>query len=290
MPQARLPESSGGSYIRYYTNGGEALADYEIGNSSTVTLTAEMLPALEKDGYYFAGWYTTVDFRNGTKVEEGDTVSLADNYLHLYAKWMQGIPGQISRITNAVNDIKAAIEEKGGTVPEDAQVDDLADIIRNMSTPQQNLVLPCTLTNYEHYYAVGSHSVSVNGGSMAVSETQTPYVVGYYNRGSSNKYSAVMVTAPDQAISGTIKSITLRLTVTTNNNNAVYVGKVTDTSDLTNTGGTPWYTGKNTGYILKDITDLGYTAGCSYSLIQDSNSTSSVDIVVTGAALIIETE
>lgn len=134
MPQARLPESSEGYFVRYHTNGGEALADYKISNSSTVTLTADMLPAPEKDGYYFAGWYTTVDFRNGTKVEEGDTVSMGFNYLDLYAKWMQGIPGQISRITNAVNDIKAAIEEKSGTVPDDAQVDDLADIIRNIST------------------------------------------------------------------------------------------------------------------------------------------------------------
>lgn len=44
-----------------------------------------------------------------------------------------GIPGQIARITNAVNDIKSAIEDKGGTVPEDAQVDDLAAIVRSLS-------------------------------------------------------------------------------------------------------------------------------------------------------------
>lgn len=200
------------------------------------------------------------------------------------------IQSHITRIADGVEDIRAAITEMGGTVPAEAKVEDLGDIIRNLSAPQTSTIIPCTLTSYEHYYAVGKNSVTINGGRMTVSETQTPYVVGYYNRGSSNKYSAVMVTAPSQAVSGTIKSITLRLNVTTANGNAVYVGRVTDTSNLTNSGGTPWYTGSDTGYILKDITALGYAPGCSYSLIQDANSTSSVDVVVTDAALVIETE
>lgn len=304
------PESDSGLYI-YFRDAGYTSAENEgrlhlsagTYSETAFVFTADMFPTPidTVGGRVFLGWklqylspgaspgaYSYMDVTAGTTI---DLTSLEDKTtLYVYAVWGAGIPGQIARITNAVNDIKAAIVEKGGAVPEDAQVDDLADIIRNMSTPQQNLILPCTLTNYEHYYAVGSNSVTVNGGRMTVSTTQTPYVVGYYNRGSSNKYSAVMVTAPAQEISGTIKSITLRLTVTTNNNNAVYVGRVTDTSNLTNTGGMPWHTGSETGYILKDITDLGYAAGCNYSLIQDSNSTSSVDIVVTGAALIIETE
>lgn len=150
--------------------------------------------------------------------------------------------------------------------------------------------LACTLTSYEHYYAVGSNSVTVNGGRMTVSETQEPYAVGYYNRGSTNRYSAVMVTAPANEIKGEILSITLRLNVTTANGNAVYVGRVTDTSNLTNTGGMPWSTGSDTGWIEKDITALGYSAGCSYSLIQDSRNTGSLDIVVTSAELVLEIE
>lgn len=150
--------------------------------------------------------------------------------------------------------------------------------------------LACALTNYEHYYAVGTNNVTINGGRMTVSETQEPYAVGYYNRGSTNRYSAVMVTAPANEIKGDIVSITLRLTVTTNNNNAVYVGRVTDTSNLTNTGGMPWRTGSVVGWIETDITALGYAAGCSYSLIQDSNSTGSVDIIVTSAELVLEIE
>lgn len=145
----------------------------------------------------------------------------------------------------------------------------------------------CTLTSYEHYYAVGSNGVTINGGRMTVSETQEPYAVGYYNRGSTNKYSAVMVTAPAREIKGEILSITLRLNVTTNNNNGVYAGRVTDTSNLTNTGGTPWTTGSTAGWIETTITSLSYEAGCSYSLIQDSNNTGSLDMVVTQAVLVI---
>lgn len=135
MPQARAADVGDEAYyIRYYTNGGEDLADYRIGYSSTVKLTGDMLPTPKKDGYFFGGWYKTNNFSNGTKVEEGDTVSIRSYYLNLYAKWLSGIPAQIQRITEAAEDIKSAITEKGGTVPDDAQVDDLADIIRNIST------------------------------------------------------------------------------------------------------------------------------------------------------------
>lgn len=149
----------------------------------------------------------------------------------------------------------------------------------------------CTLTSYEHYYAVGSNSVTVAGGRMAAGTDQSVYAVGYYSRsGSSNKYSAIMVTLPTLDYLGTVQTATLRLYVTTNNDNAIYIGKVTDTSNLTNTGANPWYTGSTTGWIGADVSSLGYGSGASYSLIQDSNSTGSLDIIATQAELVIVTD
>lgn len=150
--------------------------------------------------------------------------------------------------------------------------------------------IPCTLTSYEHYYAVGSNSVTINGGKMKVSADQSVYVVGAWDRSSYNNYSSVMVTAGSTTIQGSVISIKLRLNVSTNNNNSVYVGRVTNTTNLTNTGGTPWATGSTTGWIEKVITSLGYAAGCSYSLIQDSSHTGSVDIRVTAAELVVTTD
>lgn len=149
---------------------------------------------------------------------------------------------------------------------------------------------PCTLTSYEHFYAVGTHSTTINGGRMAVSEDQSVYAVGHYSRSSGNDYSAVMVTLPTISFAGTVQSVTLRLNVTTNNGNAVYVGRVTDTSNLTNTGGTPWHTGSTTGWIEFNVASFTYASGTSYSLIQDSNASGSLDLVVTAAELVIVTD
>lgn len=44
-----------------------------------------------------------------------------------------GIEYQINRISNAVEDIKAAITEIGGTVADSNTVDDLANIIRSVT-------------------------------------------------------------------------------------------------------------------------------------------------------------
>lgn len=148
----------------------------------------------------------------------------------------------------------------------------------------------CTLTSYEHYYAVGSNGVTINGGRMTVSTDQSVFVVGGYDRSSGNDYSAIMVTLPTLIYSGNVQSAALRLYTTTNNGNAVYVGKVTNTSNLTNTGGTPWHTGSTTGWIEFGVSGLSYGSGVSYSLIQDANSTGSLDIVVTQAELVIVTD
>lgn len=150
--------------------------------------------------------------------------------------------------------------------------------------------IPCTLTSYEHYYAVGSGSVTINGGSMKVSSDQSVFAVGSYDRTSYNDYSAVMVTAANTSVTGSVTAIKIRLRVSVNNDNAVYVGRVTDTSNLTNWGGIPWYTGSTTGWIETTITSLSYEAGCSYSLIQDSVKTSQLDIIVEEAQLIVTTD
>lgn len=42
------------------------------------------------------------------------------------------IQSEINRIGDGVDDIKAAITEKGGTIPESAKVNDLGDIVRNL--------------------------------------------------------------------------------------------------------------------------------------------------------------
>lgn len=149
---------------------------------------------------------------------------------------------------------------------------------------------PCALTSYEHFYAVGTHSTTVNGGRMTESEDQSVYAVGHYARSSGNDYSAIMVTLPAVSFAGAVQSVSLRLNVATNNNNAVYVGRVTDTSNLTNTGGIPWHTGSTTGWIEFNVSALTYASGTSYSLIQDSNASGSLDIIVTEAELVIVTD
>lgn len=149
---------------------------------------------------------------------------------------------------------------------------------------------PCTLTSYEHFYAVGTHSTTVNGGRMTESADQSVYAVGHYARSSGNDYSAIMVTLPTVSFAGAVQSVTLRLNVTTNNGNAVYVGRVTNTSNLTNTGGIPWHTGKDIGWIDFNVASLTYASGTSYSLIQDSNASGSLDIIVSDAELVIVTD
>lgn len=125
---------------------------------------------------------------------------------------------------------------------------------------------------------------------MTISADQSVYAVGHYDRSSGNDYSAIMVTVPALSYTGNVQSAALRLYTTTNNNNAVYVGMVTNTSNLTNTGGTPWHTGSTTGWIEFGVSGLSYGSGVSYSLIQDANSTESLDIVVTQAELVIVTD
>lgn len=149
---------------------------------------------------------------------------------------------------------------------------------------------PCMLTSYEHFYAVGTHSTTINGGRMTVSEDQSVYAVGHFDRSSGNDYSAIMITLPTISFAGTVQSVALRLNVTTNNNNAVYVGRVTDTSNLTNTGGIPWHTGSTTGWIEFNVASLTYASETSYSLIQDSNASGSLDIIATEAELVIVTD
>lgn len=149
---------------------------------------------------------------------------------------------------------------------------------------------PCALTSYEHFYAVGTHSTTVNGGRMTESADQSVYAVGHYARSSGNDYSAIMVTLPTVSFAGAVQSVTLRLNVTTNNGNAVYVGRVTDTSNLTNTGGIPWHTGSTTGWIETGVDSLGCESGIQYSLIMDSLATNSTDIIVTEAELVIVTD
>lgn len=149
---------------------------------------------------------------------------------------------------------------------------------------------PCTLTSYEHYYAVGSNGVTVAGGNMKASADQSVFAVGGYSRSSGNNYSAIMVTLPALTYRGDVQSAALRLYTTTNNGNAVYLGQVTDTSNLANTGATPWYTGSTVGWIETSVADLGYGSGVAYSLIQDANNTGSLDIVVTQAELVITTD
>lgn len=148
----------------------------------------------------------------------------------------------------------------------------------------------CTLTSYEHYYAVGTHGVTVNGGNMTVSADQSVYAVGHYDRSSGNDYSAIMVTVPALSYTGNVTGVKLRLNVSANADNAVYVGKVTNATNLANTGGIPWYTGENTGWIETGVDSLGCESGIQYSLIMDSLATNSTDIVVTEAHLVIETD
>lgn len=154
MPDARIGL---GSTLVYETNGGDAISSAFVANKAAITLTEDLLPTPVKAGYSFAGWYTSPTFEEDTKAEVGTTLQESGNLtptFTIYAKWtadgttepepdtpepepdtpVQGIPAQIQRITEAVEDIKSAITEKGGTVPEDAQVDDLADIIRTIST------------------------------------------------------------------------------------------------------------------------------------------------------------
>lgn len=148
MPDARIIGL--GSTLVYETNGGDAISSAFVANKAVITLTEDLLPTPVKAGYSFAGWYTSPTFEEDTKAEVGTTLQESGNLtptFTIYAKWtadgttepepdtpVQGIPAQIQRITEAVEDIKSAITEKGGTVPEDAQVDDLADIIRTIST------------------------------------------------------------------------------------------------------------------------------------------------------------
>lgn len=69
----------------------------------------------------------------------------------------QGVPAQIQRITEAVDDIKLAITEKGGTLAETATVDTLADSVRALSV---DTTVP-----------VGSHNAIYRGAYLGDSVT-----------------------------------------------------------------------------------------------------------------------
>lgn len=116
--------------LSYYSDYGVPPDEKKLGSfdGSNLYFTESHLPTLTEEGYRFLGWYDSQDYTNEITVGMEITKSYT-----LYAKWrLKGIQPNIDRITAAVTDIKNAITEKGGTVPTNATIDDLADLIREL--------------------------------------------------------------------------------------------------------------------------------------------------------------
>lgn len=135
-----------------------------------VVLTQEMLPTLsdETGDYFFMGWKAyKLGLGYSDILKVGDTLDMSktgysyNQQVNFEAVWVTGgIPAQIARISHAVDDIKDAITEIGGAVPDGTKVDGLADIIRTLGVNPEPFseIITGTLT-----FDSQTSSVSIDG-------------------------------------------------------------------------------------------------------------------------------